>query len=58
MAGSQSMSRRAGAGGSGKTTLLHLITGRPAPTAGEIARLTDRVAVPDQHVGQERKIGL
>ena len=52
------MSRRAGAGGSGKTTLLHLITGRPAPTAGEIARLTDRVAAPDRHVGQERKIGL
>jgi ATPase subunit of ABC transporter with duplicated ATPase domains len=40
-----------GANGSGKTTLLRLITGDFEPTAGDISRLTDRVAVLDQHVG-------
>jgi ATPase subunit of ABC transporter with duplicated ATPase domains len=41
----------AGANGSGKTTLLGLIASRIEPTAGEIGRPTDRVAMLDQHVG-------
>ena len=40
-----------GANGSGKTTLLRLIMGQLQPAAGTIRRLTDRVAVLDQHVG-------
>ena len=40
-----------GVNGSGKTTLLHLIAGDFEPTAGEIRRLTDRIAMLDQHVG-------
>ena len=46
-----------GANGSGKTTLLRLIMGEVAPDAGEVRRLTDRMAMLDQHVsllaGQE-----
>ncbi|MBU2607361.1 MAG: ATP-binding cassette domain-containing protein [Alphaproteobacteria bacterium] len=46
-----------GANGSGKTTLLRLILGEVAPDAGEVCRLTDRMAMLDQHVsllaGQE-----
>jgi ATPase subunit of ABC transporter with duplicated ATPase domains len=41
----------AGANGSGKTTLLGLVAGRLEPSAGEISRPTDRVAMLDQHVG-------
>jgi len=40
-----------GVNGSGKTTLLRLIAGELGPTAGEVRRPTDRVAVLDQHVG-------
>lgn len=40
-----------GANGSGKTTLLRLITGELAPAAGNVRRLTDRIALLDQHVG-------
>jgi ATPase subunit of ABC transporter with duplicated ATPase domains len=40
-----------GANGSGKTTLLRLIMGQLRPATGAIRRLTDRVAVLDQHVG-------
>jgi ATPase subunit of ABC transporter with duplicated ATPase domains len=40
-----------GVNGSGKTTLLRLIMGHLQPTAGDVRRLTDRVALLDQHVG-------
>ena len=40
-----------GANGSGKTTLFRLITGELKPASGAIGRLTDRVAVLDQHIG-------
>jgi len=40
-----------GANGSGKSTLLRLIMNQLQPAAGTIRRLTDRVAVLDQHVG-------
>ena len=40
-----------GANSSGKTTLLGLITGQLTPTAGDISRMTDRIALLDQHVG-------
>ena len=39
-----------GANGSGKTTLLRLIMGEAEPDAGEVRRLTDRMAMLDQHV--------
>jgi len=39
-----------GANGSGKTTLLRLIAGDLAADAGEVRRLTDRIAMLDQHV--------
>jgi ATPase subunit of ABC transporter with duplicated ATPase domains len=40
-----------GANGSGKTTLLGLAAGDLQPAGGEIRRLTDRIAMLDQHVG-------
>jgi ATPase subunit of ABC transporter with duplicated ATPase domains len=40
-----------GANGCGKTTLFGLITGELMATGGDISRLTDRIAVLDQHVG-------
>jgi ATPase subunit of ABC transporter with duplicated ATPase domains len=40
-----------GANGAGKTTLFRLITGELKPARGDVSRLTDRVAVLDQHVG-------
>ena len=40
-----------GVNGSGKTTLLRLMTGQLQPVSGDVRRLTDRVAVLDQHVG-------
>ena len=40
-----------GANGSGKTTLFRLITGELKPVRGDIRRLTDRIAVLDQHIG-------
>jgi ATPase subunit of ABC transporter with duplicated ATPase domains len=40
-----------GGNGAGKTTLLRLLIGELTPTRGYIGRLTDRIAVLDQHVG-------
>jgi ATPase subunit of ABC transporter with duplicated ATPase domains len=40
-----------GANGAGKTTLFRLIMGEMKPASGDISRLTDRVAMLDQHVG-------
>ena len=40
-----------GANGSGKTTAFRLMTGEIAPSSGDVSRLTDRIAVLDQHVG-------
>ena len=40
-----------GANGSGKSTLFRLISGELDAVSGDIRRLTDRIAVLDQHVG-------
>jgi ATPase subunit of ABC transporter with duplicated ATPase domains len=40
-----------GANGSGKTTLFRLLTGELKPASGDVGRLTDRIAVLDQHIG-------
>jgi ATPase subunit of ABC transporter with duplicated ATPase domains len=40
-----------GSNGSGKTTLFRLLAGDLKPARGEIGRLTDRMAVLDQHIG-------
>jgi len=40
-----------GANGSGKTTLFRLVTGELKASRGDAGRLTDRIAVLDQHVG-------
>jgi ATPase subunit of ABC transporter with duplicated ATPase domains len=40
-----------GANGSGKTTLFRLLSGELKPASGDIGRLTDRIAVLDQHIG-------
>src|SRR5262249_12956253 len=40
-----------GGNGAGKTTLLRLIIGELTPARGSVSRLTDRIAVLDQHVG-------
>lgn len=40
-----------GANGSGKTTLFRLMSGELNADGGDIDRLTDRIAVLDQHVG-------
>jgi ATPase subunit of ABC transporter with duplicated ATPase domains len=40
-----------GANGSGKTTLFRLLTGELSPASGDVSRLTDRIAVLDQHIG-------
>jgi len=39
-----------GANGAGKTTLLRAIMGEVTPEAGEVRRLTERIAMLDQHV--------
>jgi len=39
-----------GANGAGKTTLLRAIMGDVTPEAGEVRRLTERIAMLDQHV--------
>ena len=43
-----------GANGSGKTTLLRLISRRSRANAGDVRRLTDRIAMLDQHVEPAR----
>ena len=40
-----------GPNGAGKTTLFRLLTGELKPASGDIGRLTDRIAVLDQHIG-------